>query len=1382
MVPIPCDEYISQKVVRHSTSIRSSRPVDHPKYEAGYPANSRRVYDFDYPYTSVPYTVCQDPGAWSHLPLLKSDWSTDPNFGIRRGTVKDEKSVEGSAAESAGMGEGNPYVNNDVVGEKDGGVGKRASTEASVGRLFKKYFGKNYGSGAQYKSMGVKEVEQSVGYKYLGQTVSVQSSLCESMAKGAALQELILRGCIPFTADQKGIEYPRCHVLQGSTIPTPGGSYREDAVRQGMGLEQKKRATRNAIVSDYSMIVSQSYRGILTRVVDPADPVDPEAEVVYQDRLYKLYHERNGFLERMKSLFQTQNATTTKDRFRLVMANIHDYPWAYNLQISAAGGGDKILGQHPENSKSLETMAQAQRSVAPSADMTRGDNRVVNELCVDGTAVQLYLNVTQYESTLSHPGEFDVKFKKGEILKFDRRSFREAISETASDGTEPDTAAGGSSAAARKSARSKGQVEQSSSQVGDTGGESLGSSTHSAHECVVGCLGLFEVLEQKTTRDMDVGMFLAHRKRLPVKSHDFLTWIYNGHSYFKLREVYNPVLVAVVIATGGKLEKFYVPDSPYLKLCESQICEGDTLHDKNRLLLEADISRQFVRHACGAGLQKVTADAEFLTMEGKSPVEELDETVEEVNEEVNDDSELKVRYGVPMWDNSLWSKMGMEVNTLVTGNGFMTGCFSREQQETNYFRSIMQGTLPDDEDSSFHLAGGKMSISYLQCMLFLVQMTMTSVGRYLKKSLYTGGNSKEVVGQCFAQNNRPLPIATRIYPVSSPTEVYDPTTMLLVHKLRRFPPSQGFKRSSLNPMGQEDWSGRLVLDFSNAQEKFQSYEMIRYFTGLAFLCRVVSNVAVFEEYTIFMAERDQTLREADSNGRLIVELPRMNELITGNTFFDFLEACFGQDSDKFYSKAGGYQFDGEMPAALKTVRGFRRLFYHVVGHVMTDGWIEEHRYKGSPMVINNIVEGATSAAAKRQLKTTQQKVLEDMALCFNKALVSLGEGAKLAGSSTKEKANGMFLLQKIMEDIRKVVEEPFGFVHPLCSSLTKDFIYAGSGGANGAGLLVAAVEEQSSNPEPTLEEPNEEPTKRKSRSAQKKQRKKGPAKKKRRSESGPQRYRRFYESICDSPQEILTAMLLDKYLYGGTQRGRDEVLFSAAQHFPLSVFTLEHIFCKFWLLTFHANHHVFGKKHPTFDKKYTFPVRSVETNGTVYPWDDPMDLCSARMKKCAEWCMHQFDCLCEHKSNYVNEKFDLTDQKSFFSGSLMLKESVPAFDVPADEPRVMLLGNTWERVNKPATNTIGPAQEKEDEVMTPATINPGVGNAETRTTSDMEVDVEEDEDEDETSGLVEPFINATPAIVSQSQSSQSPRVKRKRDGADGDGGSQDESTDSGGYE
>jgi len=349
-------------------------------------------------------------------------------------------------------------------------------------------------------------------------------------------------------------------------------------------------------------------------------------------------------------------------------------------------------------------------------------------------------------------------------------------------------------------------------------------------------------------------------------------------------------------------------------------------------------------------------------------------------------------------------KIGMEVNVLVTNNGFMKECFSPEEQETDYFRSVMQGTHPDDQDPSFHLAGGKMSISYHQCILFLVQITMTSVGRYLKKSLHTDEKGREKVGQCFAANNRPLPIATRIYPVSSPTEVYDPTTMLLIHSLRRFPPNQGFQRSSHNPMGQEDWSGRLVLDFSTAEGRIRSYEVIRYFTGLALLCRVVSNVAVYEEFTKFMAKRDPGLREVDDSGRLIVELPRMKELTAGNTFFDFLVASFGQDSGKFYSKAGGFQFDGEMPATLKTVRGFRQLFYHVLDNVMTDHWIEEHRYKGSPMVINPNVEEAASAATKR-VKKEQQKVLEDMAVCFNKCLVSLGEGAKLSGSSTKDKAN-----------------------------------------------------------------------------------------------------------------------------------------------------------------------------------------------------------------------------------------------------------------------------------------------------------------------------------------------------------------------------------------
>jgi len=206
-------------------------------YEAGYPHDARRTYYSDHPVTSTPYTICQDPQSWSHLSCKRSELSTDLNLNVWGNTVKEENSVEGMVSESAKSSDGNPFVNEDVIVEKDDGGGKLAATGSSVGELFKKHFGKNYGNGAQYKSMAVKEVQQAVNYKYLGQTVSVQSPLCVSMAKGAALQELILRGCVPFTVDDKGIEFPRCHVLQGSTLPTPGGSYREDAVRQGMGLE-----------------------------------------------------------------------------------------------------------------------------------------------------------------------------------------------------------------------------------------------------------------------------------------------------------------------------------------------------------------------------------------------------------------------------------------------------------------------------------------------------------------------------------------------------------------------------------------------------------------------------------------------------------------------------------------------------------------------------------------------------------------------------------------------------------------------------------------------------------------------------------------------------------------------------------------------------------------------------------------------------------------------------------------------------------------------------------------------------------------------------------------------------------------------------------------
>jgi len=654
MVPIPCGDYTGQKVIRLSSSIRSSRPVDHPMYEQGYPTSVRRAYEINLQYTNVPYNVCQKAEAWSDLPQKKSELSAESSSD----GVKGEKSVD------SGPSGGNPYVSEDV-GVVAGGGGKMAATAPAEGKLFKTHFGKSYGTGAQYKSMGVKQVEQSLGYTYKGQTVSVQSPLCESMGKGAALQELILRGCLPFTTDENGVEHPRCNVMKGSEIPLPGRDYREDAVRQSMGLKKKNRSTRNAIVSDYALMVSQSYRGILTRVVDTPDR---EGDVVYQDRLYKLYRDRKLFMERIEALFKERSATTIKDRYSIVMENMQNYPWAFNLQISAAGGGDKILGQYPESKRSLEEMGQAQRSVAEAADMTRGANRLVNELCVSGRAVQLYLNVTQYEATMVSPGVTDVTFKKKEILKFNRLALRKATQ----------GAAGGN---AGSGSRGKKTATE----------ESLAASTDSARECVVGCVGMFEVLKQITTRDMDVGMFLAHTKRLPSKAQDYLSWIHNGHAFFILREVYNPVLVAVVIATGGVLEKFYVPDSPYLKLCESIVCEGETRYHTNRLVSEADISRQFIRYACGAGMRNVTANAEFLISEGKTPEEDPNQ-----DETAPDHDLVKVRYGVPMWKNPVWSQIGMEVNSLVENNGFMLECFTEEQQETDYFHTIRRGTLPDE--------------------------------------------------------------------------------------------------------------------------------------------------------------------------------------------------------------------------------------------------------------------------------------------------------------------------------------------------------------------------------------------------------------------------------------------------------------------------------------------------------------------------------------------------------------------------------------------------------------------------------------------------------------------------------------------------------------
>jgi len=561
--------------------------------------------------------------------------------------------------------------------------------------------------------------------------------------------------------------------------------------------------------------------------------------------------------------------------------------------------------------------------------------------------------------------------------------------------------------------------------------------------------------------------------------------------------------------------------------------------------------------------------------------------------------------------------------------------------------------------------------------------------------------------------------------------------------------------------------------------------VIRYFAGLAFLTRVVSNVAVYEAYTKYMATRDR--RHPDSNGHLVVELPRMEELFSGQTFFDFLVECFGVDGDKFYSKAGGYQFDGEMPPVLKTVSGFRTTFYRLLD-VMSDGWIEEHRYKGTPMVISHAGEEAASAAQKRKLKSSQQKVLENMAVTFTKSLENLGGLVFGAGSSNKEKANGMFLMQKVMEDLRKVVEEPFGFVHPLCSSLstTKYSIYAGFGGKKGAELLVAAEAEEgeTSSGEERAETAAEAP-KAKKKTKKKKKRKKGQQAetsqasesdqgtkktRRKRTEAASEKYRRMYHCICNTPEEILTAMLLDKYRYGGTQRGREEVLFSAAQHYPLSIYTLEHIFCKLWLLTYNANHHVFGKKHPNFDKKYTFPVRCVDEEHNVYPWDDPMNPCSARMAQCAKLCMYQYDCLCEHKNTckYENEAFDLTDQKTFFPGSLMLQESVPSFTVPSTQPRQLLLGSTWDRVDTQTTNESEMQREESDEEMSFAGANPSVRNSKTPTIDDMDVD--------ETSELGAP--NSSAHLCTQSQSGASlPSPKRKRDGGDGSD-SGNESSDS----
>jgi len=1092
-IPRKCSDIYKEKVIRWSSSMRGSRPVDHPLYELCYPAVTRFAYEGLIDYTKHPYDICQQSTQWKltkrkggrRTDTLSSGalWVTSVDIDEDTVMVDTEKETDpNTGTENGGeanMGDGGAgYVHDEAEEGDDGGGKPRAivkGKEGPPGALFKQHFGNRYGVGAQYKSLLVPEILRILGYQYNGETVAAQSPLCESMEKAAALQELLLRGCVPFTVDENGNPQPRCNVLDGSTMAVPGATIREDAVRASMGQKKKGRASRNSIVSNYAMMMSQPYRAIFTRVASN------ETDVVYEDRPYQLWIARKAFYERMVKLFEEENTSTIGERFKIVMEHMDTYPWAYHLEVSAAGGGDKILGQYPDTKTSIEAMGPAHRAVSDFANMTKGDNLEVNQLWETGHTVQLYLNLTQYEGSMLQKGTDTVTVKKEAIKVFEGvledRASRAGSStntcgsgagvanvdaaleaaRTAGAGGVNVTGDGGTVSSKRKGRKGK---------KGRAKGGTSKTTTEKTQDCSVGCLGLFEVLQCTRKQDMNIGMFLASAERLPFKSHQYLTWMHNGHSFFKLREVYNPVVVAVMIATNGEMEKFFIPDSKYLKLCESKDCGGESRGNKNRCFLESDVTRQFVRYACGAGLRTVTKEAEFLTQEKTLSAEgDEDEHADEDEDQEDgtdgseeredtqheqDGNEQMVRYGAPTWENSVWSQLGMDVNTLVESNGYMPMCFDEEDRESRYYQRKMKGTHPDEVQGSFQLAGGEMVMTNQQALLYMVQTTVTSVGRYLGKSLYHDeltGVTK--TGPCFRESNRPLPIVTRIYPVSSPTEVYDPTTMLLINTLQQFAPAAGFTRSGQNPGGPEDWTGRLVLDLEGRKRE-EYRDILRYYMGLSLVTRIVSNVAVYEEYTKYLSDRGV---RGYYEGKLIVVLPSMEELISQHTFFDFLTQCFGEDDDKFYRKCGGFQFDGEMPVEVKTVRGFRSLFNRIVRTVMTDDWINKHHYAGEPLVVTNGEE-----LRSKKERAAQQKILEDMSRCFVTTMQSLEKELIAEKAKKREKENMLFLLQKIMEDVRKVMEEPFGFVSPLTHNWTKEAIYAGSGGRKGA-TLVRLVQE-----------------------------------------------------------------------------------------------------------------------------------------------------------------------------------------------------------------------------------------------------------------------------------------------------------------------------------
>jgi len=273
------------------------------------------------------------------------------------------------------------------------------------------------------------------------------------------------------------------------------------------------------------------------------------------------------------------------------------------------------------------------------------------------------------------------------------------------------------------------------------------------------------------------------------------------------------------------------------------------------------------------------------------------------------------------------------------------------------------------------------------------------------------------------------------------------------------------------------------------------------------------------------------------------------------------------------AKCSTTQHKNELPESLHTVRGFKNTTSRLCKLLMKGSWLEEHLYDG---------ESTRMILARNDefygTKKTQRKILNSMSACFIKATKSLHQRLFSPNETDKNTAgNGRFLVQKMMEDIRKVLEEPFGYIDPMSTNWSGKDVYTGFG--SGVGYDILATEyslRDGKQRKPNLKE----------------------------------KYQWLFKFLIteeEVPHEVLFAIGLEKIPFADLS-----ILVSMVQYFPASVFTLEHLLCKIYQLVNNARPDVFGKKNPMFDKKHTFPVRNIHPSVT-YPWDDASNarICSS---------------------------------------------------------------------------------------------------------------------------------------------------------------------------